>query len=127
VGWVVSPNGQWVAVNVHDPGSNAFHPAMLSIADKKTVKMKGFTDNDEALGWTSDNQVYVDRKTDPGTSLNVEKLNPQTGVRTPWHTLSAAPFGGVVIDTFVVTPSGDNYGFGYRVRLSDLYSVSGVR
>ena len=127
VGWVVSPNGQWVAVNVHDPSSNAFHPAMLSIANKKTINMKGFIDNDEALGWTSDNQVYVDRKTDPGTSVNVEKLNPQTGVRTPWHALSAVPFGGVVIDTFVVTPSGDNYGFGYRVRLSDLYTVSGVR
>jgi hypothetical protein len=57
----------------------------------------------------------------------IEKLNPLTGVRTPWRTPSGAPFGGVVIDTFVVTPSSDNYGFGYRVRLSDLYTVSGVR
>jgi hypothetical protein len=100
---------------------------MLSIADKKPIEMKGFTDTDGALGWTSDNQVYVARKAEPGSSVNVEKLNPQTGVRTPWRTISAAPFGGVVIDTFVVTPSGDNYGFGYRVRLSDLYTVSGVR
>jgi Tol biopolymer transport system component len=127
IGWVVSPNGQWVAVNVHDPNSNAFHPAMLSIADKKPVDMKGFTDKDARLGWTSDNQVYVTDKTDTSSSMPIEKLNPLTGVRTPWRTPSGAPFGGVVIDTFVVTPSGDNYGFGYRVRLSDLYTVSGVR
>jgi serine/threonine protein kinase/Tol biopolymer transport system component len=127
VGWVVSPNGQWVAVNVHDPSSNANHPAMLSIADNKSVDMKGFTNNDGALGWTSDNQVYVAGKADPGSSVNVEKLNPLTGTRTAWRTISAAPFGGVVIDTFVVTPDGTNYGFGYRARLSDLYTVSGVR
>jgi hypothetical protein len=100
---------------------------VLSIADKKTVDMKGFGSDDTPLGWTSDNQVYVARKPDPGASVNVEKLNPQTGARTPWRTISAAPFGGVVIDTFVITPSGDNHGFGYRVRLSDLYTVTGVR
>jgi hypothetical protein len=100
---------------------------MLSIADKKTVDMKGFTDNDEALGWTSDNQVYVVDKKDPGSSVPMVKLDPLTGVRAPWRTTYGAPFGGVVIDTFVVSPSGDNYGFGYRVRLSDLYTVSGVR
>jgi Tol biopolymer transport system component len=126
-GWFVSPNGQWVSVNVHDPNSNAFHPAMLSIADKKTVDIKGFAADETALGWTSDNQVYVGRKPEPGAGVSVEKLNPQTGVRVPWRTISAAPFGGVVIDTFVVTPDGANYGFGYRVRLSDLYTVSGVR
>jgi serine/threonine protein kinase/Tol biopolymer transport system component len=127
VGWVVSPNGQWVAVNVHDHSSNAFHPAMLSIADKKPVDMKGFAGNDGVLGWTSDNQVYVAGKPDPGSSVDVQKLNPLTGTRSPWRTISAAPFGGVVIDTFVVTPDGANYGFGYRARLSDLYTVSGVR
>src|SRR5262249_10106499 len=100
VGWGVSPDGQWVTVNVHDPNSNAQHPAMLSIADKKTVDMKGFTDNDTAFGWTTDNQVYVARKADPGSSVNVEKLNPLTGTRTPWRAISAIPVGGVVIDTF---------------------------
>ena len=126
-GWVVSPNGQWVSVTVQEPNSNLFHTTMLSIADKKIVEMKGFTAADNFFGWTSDNQIYLAGKPDPGASVNVEKLNPLTGARTPWRTISAIPVGGVVIDTFVVTPSGDNYGFGYRVRLSDLYTVSGVR
>jgi len=126
-GWRVSPNGQWVAVEVHDPSSGAFHEAMLSITDKKIVEMKGFTHNDARLGWTSDNQIYVVDKNDNGGSAMVTKLDPLTGVRTPGRTISASPFGGVVIDTFVITPDGNNYGFGYRVRLSDLYTVSGVR
>jgi len=127
IGWRVSPNGQWIAVSVHDPNSSVVHEAMLSIADQKIVEMKGFKDNDARLGWAFDNQVYVVDKNDPGSAMPTVKLDPLTGVRTPWRTIYGAPFGGVVIDTFVVSPNGDNYGFGYRVRLSDLYTVSGVR
>ena len=46
---------------------------------------------------------------------------------SPWRTLATAPIGGVVPDPPVITPDGNTYGFDYRVRLSDLYTVTGVR
>ena len=50
-----------------------------------------------------------------------------TGARTPWRVLATAPIGGVVPDPPIITPDGNTYGFDYRVRLSDLYTVTGVR
>jgi hypothetical protein len=43
------------------------------------------------------------------------------------RTLATAPIGGVVPDPPIITPDGNTYGFDYRVRLSDLYTVTGVR
>jgi hypothetical protein len=37
------------------------------------------------------------------------------------------PIGGVVPEAPIITPDGTVYGFDYRLRLSDLYTVSGVR
>jgi hypothetical protein len=57
----------------------------------------------------------------------VEKLDPHTGARTPWRDLATAPIGGILPDPPIITPDGGTYGFDYRVRLSDLYTVTGVR
>ena len=80
-----------------------------------------------ALGWTTDGQLYVASADTTGAGVKVEKLNPHTGARTPWRVLATAPIGGVIPDPPVITPDGNTYGFDYRVRLSDLYTVTGVR
>ena len=99
----------------------------MSIDDGKTVEIKGLKPAELTLGWTSDGQLYVASADATGAGVKVEKLNPHTGARTPWRTLATAPIGGVVPDPPIITPDGNTYGFDYRVRLSDLYTVTGVR
>jgi hypothetical protein len=56
----------------------------------------------------------------------VDKLNPATGARTHFIDLIVPPFGGIFPDVPVFTPDGNTYGFDYRLRLYDLYTVSGI-
>ena len=64
---------------------------------------------------------------DNRTALHIEKLNPHTGTRTPWRDLEMPPIGGVLPEPPIITPDGAMYGFDYRLRLADLYTISGVR
>ena len=122
-----SPDDKWVLVGRRDPVSGAFHPGLLSIDDGKTVDIAGLHATDIPLGWTSDGQLYVATRDNRRTALRVEKLDPHTGARTPWRDLATAPIGGILPDPPIITPDGGTYGFDYRVRLSDLYTVTGVR
>jgi hypothetical protein len=44
-----------------------------------------------------------------------------------WRDLAMPPIGGVLPDPPIITPDGASYAFDYRLRLSDLYTVSGIR
>jgi len=125
----VSPDDRWVFVNVRDAaGSGKVNPALLSINDGKTAEIKGLKPGEMALGWTADGQLYVASAANNNpAAAHVDKLNPHTGARSPWRDLATAPIGGVIPDPPIITPDGNTYGFDYRVRLSDLYTVSGVR
>jgi hypothetical protein len=100
---------------------------LLSIDEEKTIDIAGLQAKDFPLGWTSDGQLYVATRNNQRTALRVEKLNPHTGARTFWRDLATAPIGGILPDPPIITPDGNTYGFDYRVRLSDLYTVTGVR
>ncbi|HZD33079.1 MAG TPA: hypothetical protein VE779_15625, partial [Candidatus Angelobacter sp.] len=127
VGRFVSPDDKWVLIGRRDPVSGEIHRGLLSIDDKKTVDIAGLQPQELPLGWTSDGQLYVATRAAQRTALHVEKLNPHTGARTPWRDLATAPIGGILPDAPIITPDGNTYGFDYRVRLSDLYTVTGVR
>ncbi len=123
----ISRDGKWVLVGVRDAATGKISTAVLSIDDGKTVEIKGIKPQEGALGWTTDGQLYVASADPGGAGVKVEKLNPHTGTRTPWRVLATAPIGGVIPDAPIITPDGNTYGFDYRVRLSDLYTVTGVR
>jgi eukaryotic-like serine/threonine-protein kinase len=125
-GWRSSPDDKWVLVQRKETGTGTFHWELLSIETAKTIEISGLRPNDLPLGWTSDGQLYVATRDNQRTALHVEKLNPHTGVRTPWRDLATAPIGGILPDPPYITPDGNTYGFDYRVRLSDLYTVTGV-
>jgi hypothetical protein len=79
------------------------------------------------LGWTSDGQLFVgSRIGESTTAFHIEKMNPHTGVRSPWHDITAPAMAGIRIDNFMITPDGMAYGYDYRLGLSDLYTVNGV-
>jgi len=123
----ISRDDKWVLVGVRDAATGKVSTAVLSIDDGKTVEIKGMKTQEGALGWTTDGQLYVASADAGGAGVKVEKLNPHTGVRSPWRVLATAPIGGVIPDPPIITPDGNTYGFDYRVRLSDLYTVTGVR
>jgi Tol biopolymer transport system component len=127
VGRFVSPDDKWLLIQRRDPGTGEIHRGLLSIDDEKTIDIAGMQPKDLPLGWTSDGQLYVATRNNQRTALHVEKLNPHTGTRTPWRDLATAPIGGILPDPPLITPDGNTYGFDYRVRLSDLYTVTGVR
>jgi eukaryotic-like serine/threonine-protein kinase len=123
----VAPGDKSALVFVRDTAVGRARPAILSFETGKTTEIKGLTPNDAVLGWTGDDQFYVASIDAIGAGVKVEKLNPYTGARTPWRTLATAPIGGVIPDPPIITRDGNTYGFDYRVRLSDLYTVTGVR
>ena len=123
----VSSDDQWVLAGIRDASSGNVHLVLLSINGGNMVEITGLKPAEMPLGWTSDGQLYVSSPDTSGAGVKVEKLNPHTGARTPWRTLATAPIGGVVPDPPIITPDGNIYGFVYRVRLSDLYTVTGVR
>jgi hypothetical protein len=61
------------------------------------------------------------------SSLHIDKLNPRTGARTTRRNLAMSPIGGVLPYPPIITPDGATYGYDYRLRLADLYTVSGAR
>ncbi|HEX8895539.1 MAG TPA: hypothetical protein VF783_19580, partial [Terriglobales bacterium] len=127
IGRSLSPDDKWVLVYRRESGTGKVHIEILSMEHGKTEEITGLRPADFPLGWTSDGQLYVAGRDNPRSALHVEKLNPHTGARAPWRDLSTAPIGGILPDPPYITPDGTTYGFDYRIHLSDLYTVTGVR
>jgi len=124
-GIFVSPDDQWLLTGLAFSGQN---PALLSIENGHSESVRGLKPGEIVRGWTADNQLYVESPMSGGLNwLHIDKLNPHTGTRTAWRDLAMPPIGGVLPDPPIITPDGATYGYDYRLRLSDLYTVGGVR
>ena len=122
-GAIVSSDDKWLLAG--DVNNNGF---VVSIEDGRTEPLPGLNKGDAILGWSADNQIYVaSALPDNRTAVHIEKLNPRTGTRTAWRDLETSPIGGIMPEPPIITPDGTMYGFDYRLRLSDLYTISGVR
>jgi hypothetical protein len=77
------------------------------------------------LQWASDGQsLYVGRQ---GTSMNVSRIERNTGRRMPWRTFNVLDPAGVSFYKAVLTPEGRSYAYTYCCVLDDLYLVAGLR
>jgi dipeptidyl aminopeptidase/acylaminoacyl peptidase len=123
-GWPVSPDDKWMLAG----RTLTVADVVVSMQGGSVEDIRGLKPNDQILGWTSDGQLYV-ASTVMGTraAIHIEKLNPHTGVRTAWRDLAMPAVAGIFPDPPIITPDGATYGFDYRLRLSDLYTVNGVR
>jgi hypothetical protein len=123
-GWPVSPDDKWMLAG----RTLTVADVVVSMQGGSVEDIRGLKPNDQILGWTSDGQLYV-ASTVMGTraAIHIEKLNPHTGARTAWRDLSMPAIGGIFPDPPVITLDGAAYAFDYRLRLSDLYTVTGVR
>jgi eukaryotic-like serine/threonine-protein kinase len=127
-GWLVSPDDKYLLAGQRVINDALRLAVLVSMENGAIEPVRGINPTELALGWSSDNQVYVQSAPDNNrAAVHIDKLNPHTGTRTPWRDLSMPPFGGVFPDPPIITPDGATYGFDYRLRLSDIYTVSGVR
>jgi serine/threonine protein kinase len=122
-GWIVSPDGKWLLTGTGGP--DTLPSTLTPIDGGKPVPIVGLKSDNRVLGWTSDGQLYVGSQVAGSkTTFHIEKMNPHTGARVPWHDFASVPMGGVRTDNLVITPDGNWLGYNYRLGLSDLYTVN---
>ena len=126
-GAAVSPDGKWlVSYRLLVPTAEGV--TLVSLVDGTSKPIANVKPSDFLLGWADDDQIYLTSPPDlQRATLKIEKLNPQTGVRSAWKELSYSPIGGIFPEAPIFTPDGKSFAYDYRLRLWDLYTVSGVR
>ncbi|HMK24157.1 MAG TPA: hypothetical protein VK466_17635, partial [Terriglobales bacterium] len=127
-GWRISPDGKWLLAGRRVSVNTLLDGTLVSVENGTVEPVKGIRTDESILGWTRENEIYVRSVPDPTRMMiHVDKLNPFTGARTAWRDLAMPPIGGVRPDAPIITPDGSSFAFDYRMNLSDLYTVSGVR
>jgi hypothetical protein len=128
IGGRVSPDDSMLLARSLLPSPQNVAPVLVPIAGGAPQKIAGLQPDDALLGWSADGQLYVEATAkDTNVDRHVEKLNPHTGVRSAWRDLAKPTIGGVFPQQPVITPDGSSYFYPYRLNLSDLYTVNGVR
>ena len=127
IGFLVSPDDKWLIAGRRRGATAVAFSVLVSMESGSTEDVRGVKPDELILGWSSDGQLYLAPPPGGGrATLRVDKLNPHTGVRTAWRDLPMPVVGGILPDPPLITPDGATYGYDYRMRLSDLYTVSGV-
>jgi dipeptidyl aminopeptidase/acylaminoacyl peptidase len=127
LGFLVSPDDKWLIAGRRRGATAVQFSLLVSVENGSTEDLRSVKPDELILGWSNDGQLYVAGQVGEGATLRVDKLNPHTGTRTPWRELPKPVIGGILPDPPLITPDGSTYGFDYRMRLSDLYTVNGVR
>ena len=85
----------------------------------------GLNPDDRPIQWTADGRsLYVVRRQE--VPIRISVLDPATGSRTLFREVTPAePTQNVW--TFLITPDGQSYVYGYQRALSDLYLVEGLK
>ena len=127
-GWIVSPDDKWLLVNGRRQAAAGLQqPSVISMAGGEPKIIAGLRPHEFILGWTDGDEVYVGTANTIRAAYHIDKLNPFTGARTASRDLYGIPYSGIFPDPPILTPDGATFAFDYRLRLSDLYVVSGVR
>ena len=127
-GFLVSTDDKWLIAGRRTGAVTVREAVLVSMDSGNVEPIRGLEPKEEVLGWTGDGQLYVGSEAKGnGAAIHIDKLNPHTGARAAWRDLTMPPIGGVFPDPLLITPDGSMYGFDYRLRLSDLYTVNGVR
>ncbi len=126
-GWLVSPDDKWLLTNGRRRAAAAVQQAgLVALTGSEVKEIPGLRPDDIILGWTDDNQLFAGTPDRQRQAFHLIKLNPFTGTRTPFRDLYGIAISGVFPDAPMFTPDGATYGFDYRLRLADLYVVSGI-
>jgi len=128
-GFLLSPDDRWLllATRARQALPGLPQPGILPMGGGEPMEIVGLRPDDFILGWTSDDQLYVGIAHPERGNFHIERLNPVTGVRTSFRDLHRTSITGVLPDLPIFTPDGATYAVDYRIRLADLYVMSGVQ
>ncbi|MFA6954807.1 MAG: protein kinase [Thermoanaerobaculia bacterium] len=89
--------------------------------------LKGARTGDWPCQWSADGRfVFVFPRGQ--TTLTVDRIDVETGERSPWQEIHPLDLAGILdINPVWLTPDGEHYAYSYRRCLSDLYLVSKAR
>ncbi|MGA7992341.1 MAG: WD40 repeat domain-containing protein, partial [Thermoanaerobaculia bacterium] len=88
-------------------------------------RVAGLEEGERLIQWTPDGRFYASR---PGSfPIDVWKLDPATGKRQPWKTISPAGYVGVEGSTIRFSADGRQMAARYILQRSTLYVVEGLR
>jgi Tol biopolymer transport system component len=131
VGWMVSPDGQWLVTGKGGVNSVSLD-TLTSLHDGKTRPIAGVGHGESIVGWNSDGQLYVGKLPNASVPspinsvIPVDILNPLTGARRPWHSIAIPPLAGTEISFALIARDGTMYAWGYRFSIADLYTIDGA-
>jgi serine/threonine protein kinase len=118
----VAPDGRHVVANGPDQRMTIY---AADGSEPRTVK--GCLPGERVLAWSNDGgAIFV---TGQGRiSLEIIRVNLESGERSAHHTIRPADPGGIMdLSPARITPDGQTYAYGYRRYLSDLFVVTGLR
>ncbi len=119
---LISPDGQWIPA-IGPDGAVWLFPAEAG----SPRRIPGLAPDELPCGWNSDGRVLFVYK--PGDlPAHVDRLDVETGARTPWKELMPSdPTGVGFIRAPHFTHDGESYAYSYARILSRLYLVKGLR
>ena len=120
--FVISPDSQWVA-GIGPDQKGYLYP----VAGGEPRVVNGLNAGEQPITFSSDGRsLYIYQ---PGElPARVDRLDVQTGQRTPWKQLMPSDPAGVEnIGPILLTPDATNCVYGYHRMLADLYLVEGLR
>jgi eukaryotic-like serine/threonine-protein kinase len=125
IGAIVSPDGAWLPARNPD-GTVSLYP----VGGGTAIPALGVEASDSIVRWAGDGLTFYVRKPIGTTgAVQVLKVDPRTGRRTPVREItpipSALPNGGV--GQVRLTPDASGYIYGYGVTLADLYLVTKLK
>ena len=117
----VSPDGAWVIA--HDPNDA---PTMYSTRGEPPRPVRGLMPDELCATWTADGRALLVAR-GGGLPWIIERLELDTGRRTPVREIRAREGSGLRLSTIAITPDGRSYVRSYSRLLSDLFVVEGLR
>ena len=78
----------------------------------------------EVCGWLAAPDAIVVRTTT--TPMQLERIDPVTGARSPHMTIQPPLTGLKAVDTLVLHPDGVRYAYSYGQEISQLFLMTGV-
>ena len=124
-GTVISSDGKLVVVRTPE-GKFALWP--LEGGEMRAIQ--GIENNEVAFAWTADGKsLYVTPTSGPGRlPRNIFVLDPGSGQRRPWKTLSPPDLTGIRAVGFpAIARDANAYAYLYAKSLADLYIIEGVK
>jgi hypothetical protein len=128
----ISPEGTSAPMEVAPDGKRVIAQSpdqqvtLYSTDDTPPKAIAGVRPGETVLAWTDDGKgIFVAAQ--GRVTLDVNRIDLESGERTLHHTIRPADAAGVMdIQPVKMTPDGRHYAYGYRRYLSDLFVVHGM-